>query len=219
MEADFWEDRWRANQIGFHQPDVNGLLRRHWRELEVPPEAPVFVPLCGKSLDMRWLAERGHPVRGVELSAVAVRAFFRELGDVPECSARGELVRCASGAFTIWQGDFFSLRARDLADVKSAYDRAALIALPPAMRERYAKRLQSLLVAGAKILLITVEYDQGLVAGPPFSVSPEEVQGLFGERCTVERVGGEASSLVPPHFPANGVERLQESAWRIVKAG
>ena len=221
MEASFWEERWRANQIGFHQQSANALLRAHWRDLGAPADAAAFVPLCGKSLDMRWLAQQGHPVRGVELSSIAVEAFFRELGETPARSARGELVRYAGRAATIWQGDFFALRADELGrlgDIVAAYDRGALVALPPKMRREYAAHLLALLPSGAKLLLITVEYDQARVSGPPFSVSPDEVRALFAKQCEVARLGSDASADVPPRFLEQGVRQFDESAWRIVKA-
>ena len=78
MQPEFWHDRWQRNQIGFHQEQVNPCLERLWPQLELPRGARVLVPLCGKSLDLSWLAASGFEVLGVELSQTAVEQFFSE---------------------------------------------------------------------------------------------------------------------------------------------
>src|SRR5271168_4030892 len=78
VQPEFWHDRWRTGQIGFHQSAVDRHLAAHWPTLELAAASPVFVPLCGKSLDLLWLRDRGHAVLGVELSAVAVESFCME---------------------------------------------------------------------------------------------------------------------------------------------
>src|SRR3546814_8142059 len=83
MDPDFWQQRWRDNRIGFHRDGVLPLLEKHWPSLGLATGSRVFVPLCGKSLDMAWLAARGHRVLGVELSPLAVGQFFDENGLAP----------------------------------------------------------------------------------------------------------------------------------------
>lgn len=179
MEHQFWLERWEQNQIGFHQQEINSYLSEHWEELGLPEGAPVFVPLCGKSLDMLWLREQGHPVFGVELSEKAVSAFFEENGISAEVRRDGESCDYLAEGLRLRAGDFFALDAGDMAGIGAVYDRAALIALPPAMRSDYARHMASLLPADAHILLITMEYPAGTLEGPPFSVSEEEVHMLF----------------------------------------
>ena len=148
MEHEFWHERWRNAQIGFHQPQGNPLLRQHWPDLGIPPESDVFVPLCGKSRDMAWLAQRGHRVVGCELSARAVEAFFREQNLEPRVEAGKRFTRYAAGPFTLLCGDFFQIEVDDLSPATALYDRAALIAMPESMRDAYAGHLLSLLAAG-----------------------------------------------------------------------
>jgi len=187
MKHTFWLERWEQNQIGFHQAEINHYLSTHWAELGLGEGVPVFVPLCGKSLDMLWLREQGHPVLGVELSEKAVIAFFNE-NDLSAAVSSNE-------AFHIYQteglkllaGDFFALSPAELDGVRAVYDRASLIALPPPMRKDYAAHMATLLPAGAHILLVTMEYPEGALEGPPFSVSEEEVHALFGENFTIDR--------------------------------
>ncbi len=217
MDAKFWLERWRLNQIGFHQTEHNPALKRHWSQLGIPAGARVFVPMCGKSLDMRWLAEGGASVVGVELAPLAVQAYFAEAGEPYEIEQIGDF-RCYLGrSATIYCGDVFDLTARELAGVAAVFDRGALVALPVDPRRRYVDHLLRILPVGTVILLLTVEYDQNLVAGPPHAVHPDEVHALYAERCRIERLSTEISNQVPPHFESHGVRRVAETAYRIVK--
>lgn len=179
MDSHFWLERWAKHEIGFHQSSINQYLIDHWPQLEVPSGAPVFVPLCGKSLDMRWLRERGHPVLGVEVARTACDAFFSEWGVSPAVTQLPAFERFSARGVTIWCGDFFDLTREMLADVRAVFDRAALIALPPPLRRRYAAKLREILPAGAVILLIAPEYDQTQMKGPPFAVGLDELRDLF----------------------------------------
>ncbi|KTC63401.1 thiopurine S-methyltransferase, partial [Pseudomonas fluorescens ABAC62] len=141
--------------------------------------AKVLVPLCGKSLDLMWLASQGYRVLGVELSEQAVEAFFSEQNLTPRITREGAFSVYRADAIEVWCGDFFSLEPRDLTDCTALYDRAAMIALPPLMRARYAEHLNALLRPGCQGLLITLDYDQTQKAGPPFAVTDEEVKVLL----------------------------------------
>src|SRR5262245_21622186 len=203
MEREFWLDRWRSNQIGFHQAHYNERLLRHWSALNVPTSAPVFVPLCGKSRDMWWLLSRGHSVTGVELASAAVEAFFAEASAPHGCRQTGKFVAYEGDRVRILCGDFFDLSDSQLADVRGVFDRAALVALPPPLRRRYCDHLLDVLPVGAAILLLTLEYDQLKVDGPPFAVLREEVGELYGSRCSIELLDHTPAEM-PPRFDAVG---------------
>jgi thiopurine S-methyltransferase len=179
MHEDFWQQRWARNEIGFHLGEVNPYLQQFWPALNVPAGAQVLVPLCGKSLDLVWLAERGYRVLGVELAQTAVQAFFSEQGLVAEVEQLGEFHRYRAGAIEVLCGDFFSLTAADLLECRALYDRAALIALPESMRERYVAHLTSILPAACTGLLVTLDYPQEQMSGPPFAVGEVEVRRLL----------------------------------------
>lgn len=213
MEPDFWHQRWQQNQIGFHQAEVNPYLRKHWPALAVPAPARVLVPLCGKSLDLLWLVQQGYQVEGVELSELAVRAFFEEQGIVPQRSAQGDWQVWQSDNLRLWCGDFFNLRPGHLGRIDAVYDRAALIALPEAMRRQYADHLQSL-VGSVPHLLVTLEYPQGQMSGPPFSVEQSEVEALYGERYRGTQAPMCADVLADtPNFRERGIDRLNECVY------
>lgn len=178
MEPDFWHERWKQNQIGFHQGQVNPYLHQHWASLGVPAPARVLVPLCGKSLDLLWLREQGYVVEGVELSELAIRAFLEENAIEATQRRQGDFQVWESDGLRLWCGDFFALEVDMLGSVQAVYDRAALIALPAPMRRQYVDHLQ-LLVGSVPHFLVTLEYPQAKMDGPPFSVNQDEVHELF----------------------------------------
>ena len=217
MQPEFWQDRWASNQIGFHQHEVNPYLQRHWPVLGLPVGVKVLVPLCGKSLDLVWLKSQGYPVMGVELSEQAVEAFFSEQELVPHISQQGAFKVYQASMIELWCGDFFSLDAGALAGCSAVYDRAALIALPPLMRAQYAEHLNTLLPSGCQGLLITLDYDQGQKAGPPFAVTDEEVQVLFALHWALERLEERDILRESGKFLQDGVTRLEERTYRLTR--
>lgn len=217
MEPKFWQERWARNQIGFHLPEVNPYLQRHWPKLALAEGAKMLVPLCGKSLDLMWLASLGYRVLGVELSEQAVEAFFSEQGLVPRISQRGVFKVYRADLIEVWCGDFFALDAEALADCSALYDRAALIALPPLMRAQYAEHLNALLRPGCQGLLITLDYDQTQKAGPPFAVADEEVKLLLGGHWSVQVLEEQDILGESWKFVQDGVTRLEERVYRVTK--
>lgn len=218
MEPKFWQERWARNQIGFHLPEVNPYLQRHWSTLALDDGAKVLVPLCGKSLDLIWLASQGHRVLGVELSEQAVEAFFSEQGLAPRISRRGEFKVYQAGEIEVWCGDFFTLDADALGDCAALYDRAALIALPPLMRAQYTEHLNTFLAKGCQGLLITLDYDQTQKAGPPFAVTDDEVKMLLGMHWALEVLEERDILGESWKFVQGGVTRLEERVYRLTKA-
>ena len=215
MKKDFWLERWERKEIGFHQDEVNPYLREFWSQAGLARDRPVFVPLCGKSRDMLWLCEQGHTVLGVELSPIAVEAFFKENGLTPQRSSDGRFDRYEADGICILCGDFFDLNQTDMTQVGAVYDRAALIALPQEMRPAYAHHLIGILPAKIQMLLITLDYAQVEMAGPPFAVPAQEVERLFREHAAI-RLLGQADALAQnPHLQQRGLSRLQESAFQM----
>lgn len=184
MEPDFWRERWREGRTGFHQDQVTPMLAQYWPTLALPSDARVFVPLAGKSNDMIWLAAQGHHVLGIELSPLAVSQFFAEhrlqpTSHVSACGTHHVVSNVQGGSIELICGDVFALDAQILAACSAIFDRAAMIALPPELRARYAAHVYGQLPAACRGLLITLEYPQAEMDGPPFPVPEAEVrQGL-----------------------------------------
>ncbi|WNZ80112.1 thiopurine S-methyltransferase [Pseudomonas sp. P105] len=214
MEPEFWHKRWSTNQIGFHLPEVNPYLQRFWSQLGVEQGSRVLVPLCGKTLDLLWLAQQGYSVLGVELSEKAAADFFLEHQLEPSVSEEGAFKVFRAADIEIRCGDFFALSPEDVSDCTALYDRAALIALPGPMRERYAAHLQKILPQCVG-LLITLDYSQDEMPGPPFSVGDDEVQRLLGEVWRLEVLQEQDVLGESWKFLQAGVKRLDERAYRV----
>lgn len=215
MQPEFWQKRWEFNQIGFHQPQVNPYLLRYWAALGLAQRSRVLVPLCGKSLDLVWLAGQGHQVLGIELSEKAVEDFFHEQQLTPHITERGAFKVYQAGPIALWCGDFFALSAADVADCVALYDRAALIALPPNMREQYAGHLKRIVPKDSLGLLITLDYDQPQKDGPPFAVLDDEVQRLFGATWQLKILESRDVLGESWKFVESGVTRLEERVYRV----
>jgi thiopurine S-methyltransferase len=195
MDASFWHAKWEKSEIAFHQEEVNPLLLDHFGALSLPVGSRVFVPLCGKTRDILWLLQSGYRVVGAELSRLAVEQLFAEMELAPDVTQAGPLTRFAAEDLDIYVGDIFELSGSELGQVDAVYDRAALVALPEAMRQRYADHLAAI-TGRARQLLIAYDYDQSLQNGPPFAVGADEVRSLYGTHyeptllASVEVAGG-----------------------------
>ena len=185
MDASFWHQKWADNKIGFHNSDVNSLLVKYIGALALKEGDRVFVPLCGKTLDIGWLLAQGFRVAGAELSEVAIEQLFAELGLTPEKVNEGEVVHYSAENLDIYVGNIFDLSDEMLGDVDAVYDRAALVALPEQMRDRYTAHLLEI-TNKAPQLLICFEYDQSLMAGPPHAISRSEVHRHYEDSYALE---------------------------------
>lgn len=212
MEANFWHQRWEKNEIGFHQTDANPALVEHFGTLDLPAGARVFVPLCGKTLDIGWLLGQGFRVAGAELSELAIQQLFEELGVAPKVTELCALKTYSAEGIDIFVGDIFELDADALGAIDGVYDRAALVALPPEMRLRYTAHLRAI-TGGAPQLLLTFEYDQSVMPGPPFSIPKNEVQDHYAKAYDV--------AMITSHDVPGGIKGLApafESVWVLLPA-
>jgi thiopurine S-methyltransferase len=211
-----WQQCWRDRQTDFHQKEVNQLLTRFWRGLDLAQGSRVFVPLCGKSLDMIWLAQQGHEVIGLELSPVAVRAFFRENRMQPNRREVGQFTLWQYGKISILCGDYFSVNQTDLGRIDVVYDRAALTALPEDIRRLYVAHLKLILPAACKVFLLTVEdADEGETREVTLGASAE-ITALYTEAFEIELAHVE-SVLEPGTADADGFNKYSEhKVYRLI---
>lgn len=187
MEPEFWHQKWASGETAFHEQQANPLLVENFTRLALPSGSRVFVPLCGKSLDIAWLLAQGCQVAGAELSQTAIDQLFAQLRTTPAVTPTGGLRLHSADGIDIFVGDIFSLSAQALGPIAAVYDRAALVALPADMRVRYTAHLRAI-TATAPQLLVTYEYDQSVQPGPPFSVSPDEVHRHYDQHYTVTQL-------------------------------
>lgn len=217
MDKKFWQESWEQGSIGFHQERIHHYLQQYFVRLQVVDGETVFVPLCGKSLDMLWLQKQGVAVVGVELSPLAVQAFFAENGLTPIRQQQDSFERFSSGSLQILCGDLFALTRADLDGSCTVYDRASLVALPEVMRQRYAQKLSALLPSGSRVLLISYEYNQAEMSGPPFAVLAEELTGLFEKDFTIELLAEEDALVSHQVLAKRGLTRLTEQAHLLIR--
>lgn len=206
--AENWIERWENGRTGWHEPQGNAGLKAHWPGSSAGNR--VLVPLCGQSPDLLWLAGLGHEVVGVELSELAVRGFFEDNGLEFEQKPAGALVEFRASAIpvTVYQGDYFDL---DIEPCDALYDRGALVALPDPVRLDYVRHTKRLIRSNATILLVTLEYEQSIVSGPPFSVHGEEVGRYWPGLERVEQK--DDFETCPPKFREAGLKEIYEVVW------
>jgi thiopurine S-methyltransferase len=214
MNSEYWINRWNQNQTGFHLAGINPLLTQFWPKVSGEKPGRVVVPLCGKSEDLQWLAEQGYDVVGVELSLLAAKAFAAEQGIVLTETHEPPFTVLRGNRVTYYIGDIFDFTAEIGGRFDLFYDRAALIALPPEMRPAYVRQLQSVLGAGARGLLIGLEYDPSQMHGPPFTVPESEVRRLH-ESFHCEKLLEYDCLEQEPHFKQRGLTWLKESAFAL----
>ncbi|MBE0482329.1 MAG: thiopurine S-methyltransferase [Bacterioplanes sp.] len=221
MDAQFWHDKWARMEIGFHLADANPWLVKHWSRLALANEARVLVPLCGKSFDLLWLRRQGHAVVGIELSELALdelaALFHEQLGITLKKFAVGDAWRYEGDGVTLIAGDFFQVMATDIGPIDAVYDRAALVALPSSMRADYCQHL--LTISGcAPQLLISFDYQQALMAGPPFAVLHDELIAHYGAHYVLQLL--EQRDLIEQEekFRERGLSSFVQTAYALAPA-
>lgn len=187
MDAQFWHERWQRRELGFHREDVNPLLRDHLARLQLTAGQTVLVPLCGKTRDIAYLLSQGLQVVGIELSETAVRELFAELDVEPQIQQHPNFIHHRVDHLSVFVGDFFAIQTEQVGQIDAVYDRAALVALPERMRCDYTAHLRKLTHAAPQ-LLISYEYDQTVIDGPPFSISHEEVQRHYASHFDITKL-------------------------------
>ncbi|MEM9265335.1 MAG: thiopurine S-methyltransferase [Cyanobacteria bacterium P01_F01_bin.13] len=210
METGFWLQKWETNNIAFHKSEANPLLVKYFKKLSLGKGRRVFVPLCGKTLDIAWLLANGYRVAGAELVEIAIEQLFMALGIEPTISKTGDVKHYSAINIDIFVGNIFDVSNEMLGLVDAIYDRAALVALPEDMRNRYTAHLMEI-TNKAPQLLISYEYDQTLMKGPPFSISNGEVNQHYGDRYDLTLI---ASTDVPGGL--KGKCAAKENVWLLL---
>lgn len=210
MKAEFWHEMWARESQGFHEEKGNAMLARFAREVWPEEIQRIFIPLCGRTRDIAWCLSQGWSVVGAELSQAAIEALFEDLGVVPKVLDLGRLRRYSAPQLDVYVGDVFDVSADTLGSVTGVFDRAALVALPEQMRRDYARHLVEI-TGGAQQLLITFDYDQSAMDGPPFSVPSDFVEDVYAPHYKIQPL---ESTAVPGML--KGRVAAQEEAWHLI---
>ena len=206
MEISFWESKWHKGQIGFHMENGYEPLKKYWQKLDIVKNPNVLVPLCGKSLDIVWLAGQGAQVYGVEVIGQAVSDFFRDQQITPAKNEKQGLKFYKAGPIEIWNCDFFKLEPDLLPSIDIVYDKGGLVALPHDSQKAYVEKLRTFTHPKSKILLHHFEYPQQEMDGPPFSIPIDRIRELFGGIYTIRTLLQETSKTKYEKFRERGLK-------------
>ena len=205
MQHEFWHQKWQKNEIGFHLNQPHPLLVKYMGCLNISPNSRIFIPLCGKSLDIHWLLTQGYHVVGIDLSPIAIHDLISTLGLSFTEMQSGNLSHFHHPQIDLFVGDFFELTIEQLGQIDAIYDRAALVALPEQMRSQYIQHL--IHIGGhASQLLISFEYDQSIMAGPPFAISTQHLQDYYSSEYDIQPLDSQTELL-------KGTVNAQEKIW------
>lgn len=212
----FWEEKWQQGDIEFHKGDVNPVLLEHYAALDVEIGDQVLVPLCGKSLDMKWLLDQGYDVTGVELTEIAIKTFFEEQDLVYDCYEDSGFQVYEGDHLKLLQGDIFNLDINVTGECQAYYDRAALIALPAAVRQRYVDCIAAVLEPEAKGVVSVIDYQHADEIGPPFNISPEAFKKLY-KKFDVTLLAETPGGKPPKRLRDKGVDFVHEYVYQVTK--
>lgn len=173
------------------------------------------MPLCGKAHDIAWLAQQGYQVIGIEISEVAIESFFSEHKLQYQQFQSERFILRKSGNISLIQGDYFDLQQEDLSACNLVYDRASLIAIDENNRNRYCSHMLSIIPRAIDQLLITLDYDQSQMSGPPFAVSEQEVHQYYDSTYMVNML--EVNDVLDerPRWREQGLTALTESIFKL----
>lgn len=216
-----WQEKWMDHRIGFHKEQGHALLKKHLDTfLKGKSGLRVFFPLCGKAVEMKWFADRGHSVVGVEVSELAIREFFTEqnlsYSEEPIMEIPGAKVfKSSSGNISLYCCNLFDLPRTNIGKFDRIWDRGALVAINPCDRQRYADIMLSLVRKGFQYFLCVVSYDPTKHSGPPFYVPDAEVKRLFGSVCNSQYL--EKVDIFEEQYKSWGIDSLVEKLYLLTE--
>jgi len=210
-----WHSHWTRKTPGFHEGKANRYLQQYLPLFNLQPGDHIFMPLCGKAVDILWLSQQGYQVIGVELSEVAITSFFEESSIDFTKTHRGDFVTYKAKNITLHQGNFMHLQASQLRSCKLIYDRASLVAIEQINRESYSKKMIEINPLGTPMLLIALKYDQSIMQGPPFSVPDTEIRQLYKGYYELESLQANEQIEERSKWKELGLKSLIESAFKL----
>ncbi|OCT58017.1 probable thiopurine S-methyltransferase [Xenopus laevis] len=187
-----WRDNWEKRKIGFHEKNIHVFLSEFVEDMvNKRAQIHIFFPLCGKAVDMKWLADMGHSIVGVDVSEMGLKEFFEEQNipyveeTLPEIPG-AKVFKSTSGNISLYCCNMFDLSSSIIGKFGGIWDRGAMVAINSWDRERYAKLILTLMENDCRYLLVTCVYDPKLHPGPPFYISDTARESLLGQSCNVK---------------------------------
>lgn len=210
-----WHRHWARPNPGFHEGQVNRYLLKYLPLFTLAEGATIFVPLCGKAVDILWLSQQGFKIIGVELSKVAVESFFEESKLDFTTQRDGEFTRYDADNITLYQGDFLHLQAQHLRNCTLVYDRASIVAIESFNRASYQHKMLQIIPSATPMLMVTLDYDQAQMSGPPFSVPVSEIRQLYQNEYVIEVLESNQQIEERSRWRDKGLTSLIESALKL----
>lgn len=209
MTVGMWKECWNTPNVEFHNPQLNELFVKYHQRMLTRPGMRIFVPLCGKAVEMKWLVDHGHKVVGLEAAPVPCKAFFEENGipyNVKEMKGiHGEKYESLDHNIVIYSCDFFLFTADICGEFDGIWDSGGLNSMDVEDREAYIRRIRTLMGKGCVNLTEFVNFDKSMV-DITWSMTKEELQKVFGEGFIVEDLNEMAA---PQRLKRQGCDTLK----------
>lgn len=168
----FWEGRWQSGHTpwdhGHHAPPFVEFVERHG-----PPEGEILIPGPGSGHDVRFFAELGARVTGLDIAPSAVEVA-RNRNPHPNATYR--------------VGDILNPAPELLGQFDWVIEHTCLCAMRPAHWPAYAAAIPRLLRPGGHFLALFYRnpHDD---EGPPFGIDEQTIQSLFEPAFKLIRAG------------------------------
>ena len=176
---------------------VDPILMKNIKQLTAgQSNLRIFVPMCGKTPDMLWLAEQGHAITGVEINARYIKAFFRE-ADL-EYTLRSEqftatkkvnVYEAKGKDITLYQCDIFDYNVEVSGQFDAIWDQSAIPVVNekgPRQLKRYTSLMQALLKPDGRHMVEVCKHGSNFV-------DEKMLKSLFGDKSEVRYVGNNPS--------------------------
>lgn len=193
MSKNTWEDCWSVGKTFFHRSAYHPMLVEHIEKLiNGRSNLVIFIPLCGKSLDIKYLYDLGHTVVGVEGAKSPIEEFFGEhnleftKSDCP--SVNGSVYKNGDNRIRIYHGDMFDFNGKDEVKFSGVWDRGSFGAINKTDRPKYVELLTSMVTEDCQYLLNTYDYNPEQFSGPPHCFTDEEMLGYWGHKWNITRI-------------------------------
>lgn len=218
MNKKNWLEKWKKKETKFDQMQVNPYLIKYEKIFESLEGKKIFIPLCGKSIDILWFLTHGAEVIGVEFSEVAIETFLSENNLIYKKVDKHPFIFYHADSLKFICGDLFQLEKNDVGEFDWIYDRASLIALDDMARVQYANKIFQLSSNQSKMFLITLSYGTTTLEPPPYSVTDEEVYSLFSKNFQIATLSKNENMDIMPHLIQAGFPNLNDRVYLLTQS-
>ncbi|XP_075246699.1 uncharacterized protein LOC142340123 isoform X2 [Convolutriloba macropyga] len=183
----FYDEKYSKGYSPWHMDTVNYNLLKHYNRIqpEGEPLRKILVPMSGKTVDIKWLADKGHEVVAVEISQSACRQIFTrdnipfEEIDCPQ--VEGKLFKPVSGRIKAYCCDVFKFTKEVEGEFESVWERGAVIAFEEDLRKKYFEHVKTLVSKGCSWMSSIFQYDRNVYYNHPYCLNDDEIERVFSD--------------------------------------